>query len=262
MARWHGRQERRSFARGGDGSSSARRVKPVLGDYRLVGKSPEGSRQPGGRLELRPASHNVACSSGCRPAHLRFLRTSRYRWCPLRSLVTDPACTEGVPGHRWAEPDHALTRTISYWSAVGGMPVSNLALTTPRRLPKRAAVLGVWNRSLVMTSSTTPDRRCRPSRIRVTWLEFCTAHSRRPSNTIPSTVGTLTPAILALAPVLGSTEYRAPLAEWATIRVLPLAVAWMPLRLNAPLVSAAGPLSASVLDGPGTPARLTGTKYN
>jgi hypothetical protein len=26
--------------------------------------------------------------------------------------------------------DHALTRTISYWSAVGGMPVSNLAFTT------------------------------------------------------------------------------------------------------------------------------------
>src|SRR5215204_6929922 len=105
------------------------------------------------------------------------------------------------------------------------MPVSNLALTTPRRRPKRAAVLGVWNRSLVMTSSTTPDRRCRPSRILVTWLEFCTAHSRRPSNTMPSTVGTLTPAMVALAPVLGSTEYRAPLAEWATIRVLPLAVA-------------------------------------
>ena len=27
-------------------------VRPVLGDHRLVGKSPEGSRQPGGRLEL------------------------------------------------------------------------------------------------------------------------------------------------------------------------------------------------------------------
>jgi hypothetical protein len=38
--------------------------------------------------------------------------------------------------------DHALTRTISYWSAVGGMPVSNLAFTTARRLPKRAAVAG------------------------------------------------------------------------------------------------------------------------
>jgi hypothetical protein len=29
------------------------------------------------------------------------------------------------------------------------MPVSNLALTTARRLPKRAAVVGIWNRSLV-----------------------------------------------------------------------------------------------------------------
>jgi hypothetical protein len=38
-----------------------------------------------GRLELRPTSHNAASSSGCRPAYLRFLRTSRYRWCPLRS---------------------------------------------------------------------------------------------------------------------------------------------------------------------------------
>jgi hypothetical protein len=44
-----------------------------------------------------------------------------------------------------------LTRITSYWSAVGGKPVSNLALTTASRRPKRAAVAGVWNRSLVMT---------------------------------------------------------------------------------------------------------------
>jgi hypothetical protein len=35
------------LARGGDGSQLARRVRPVLGDRCLVGKSPEGSRQPG-----------------------------------------------------------------------------------------------------------------------------------------------------------------------------------------------------------------------
>jgi hypothetical protein len=31
-------------------------VRPVLGDHRLVGKSPQGSRQRVGRLELWPAS--------------------------------------------------------------------------------------------------------------------------------------------------------------------------------------------------------------
>jgi IS5 family transposase len=39
------------------------------------------------------------------------------------------------------------------------MPVSNLALTTARRRPNRAAVVGTWNSSLVMTSSTTPELR-------------------------------------------------------------------------------------------------------
>jgi hypothetical protein len=69
--------------------------------------------------------------------------------------------------------------------------------------------------------------------------------------------------MVALAPVAGSTVSSWALAEWATIRVLSSGVAWMPLRLNAPLVSAAGPLTASVLnEAPGTPARLTGTKYS
>ena len=84
------------------------------------------------------------------------------------------------------------------------MPVSNLALTTARRLPKRAAVAGVWNSGLVITLSTTPELRSAASRILVTWLVFCTAHSRRPWSTMPSTLGTLTPAMVAL-PVLGST---------------------------------------------------------
>jgi hypothetical protein len=35
------------LGRGGDGSQLDRRVRPVLGDHRVVGKSPEGSRQPG-----------------------------------------------------------------------------------------------------------------------------------------------------------------------------------------------------------------------
>ena len=55
------------------------------------------------------------------------------------------------------------------------------------------------------------------------------------------------------------------MAEWATIRVVPLAVAWMPLRLTAPFPMrvAAGPLRARVRNlSPGTPARLTGTKYS
>jgi hypothetical protein len=34
-----------TLPRGSDGSSWARRVRPVLGDHALVGKSPEGSRQ-------------------------------------------------------------------------------------------------------------------------------------------------------------------------------------------------------------------------
>ena len=37
-----------------------------------------------------------------------------------------------------------MTRITSNCLAVGGMPVSNLALTTARRLPKRAAVVGTW----------------------------------------------------------------------------------------------------------------------
>ena len=51
--------------------------------------------------------------------------------------------------------------------------------------------------------------------------------------------------MVELAPVSGSTRFRAPWALCATIRVEPSAVAWMPL-LNSPLVSAAGPLRARV----------------
>src|SRR4029453_15248035 len=169
----------------------------------------------------------------------------------------------GLANPRWlAGHTHRSTRTTSNCLAVGGMPVSNLAFTTASLLPKRAAVVGIWNSGLVMTASTPPALRSGRSRIRLTWLlKFCTAHSRPASSTIPSTLGTLTPAMVALAPVVGSTVSSWAFAEWATIRVLPLAVAWMPLRLTAPFPMrvAAGPLRARVRNvSPGTPARLTG----
>src|SRR5215207_7634686 len=43
------------LAPGGAGSQLAQRVRPVAVTTALVGKSPEGSRQPGGRLELHCA---------------------------------------------------------------------------------------------------------------------------------------------------------------------------------------------------------------
>jgi hypothetical protein len=101
---------------------------------------------------------------------------------------------------------------------------------------------------------TTPALRSGLSRISVIWLSlFCTAHSRPASSSSPSTLDTLTPAILPLAPVAESTVNSWPLAVWPTIRVVASGVAAMPLRLNRPLVSAAGPHSASVRAGPGTP---------
>jgi hypothetical protein len=58
---------------GGDGSQLAQRVRPVAGDHRLVGKSPEarGSRME--RLELH-------CGYLPRP------RSGGYRWDALRFL--------------------------------------------------------------------------------------------------------------------------------------------------------------------------------
>ena len=53
-----------------------------------------------------------------------------------------------------------------------------------------------------------------------------TPHNPLPDCTMPSTRGTLTPAMVALAPLDGSTVYSRPLVEWATIRVLPSGVAW------------------------------------
>jgi hypothetical protein len=53
------------------------------------------------------------------------------------------------------------TMITSYWSAVGGIPVSNLAFTAASRSPKRATVAGTWKRSLVTSLSTVPDVRFR-----------------------------------------------------------------------------------------------------
>jgi hypothetical protein len=64
-----------------------------------------------------------------------------------------------------------------------------------------------------MTRSTTPARRWELSRIRVTRLLFWTAHNRLPFRTMPSTPGTLIPAMLALLPVRVSTVCSVPLAE-------------------------------------------------
>jgi hypothetical protein len=82
-----------------------RRVRPVLGDHRLVGKSPEGSRQPDGDLNPAPG-----CFYGPGPnggwGDLRFSYAERDRSCPLRAsdsrVHADPARTkdtslEGAP---------------------------------------------------------------------------------------------------------------------------------------------------------------------
>jgi hypothetical protein len=60
------------------------------------------------------------------------------------------------------------TSTTSYWSAVGGKPVSNFALTTAKMLPNHAAVVGIWKASLVITFSTVPEVKSLFNRMRVT----------------------------------------------------------------------------------------------
>jgi hypothetical protein len=42
--------------RGCNGSQLAQRVRPVLGNHRLVGKNPEGSRQPGRGKDSKEAA--------------------------------------------------------------------------------------------------------------------------------------------------------------------------------------------------------------
>jgi hypothetical protein len=57
--------ENNVLAPGGAGSEVACRVRPVLGDYRLVGKSSEGSRQMGWGLELQPSEEVRAATPAC-----------------------------------------------------------------------------------------------------------------------------------------------------------------------------------------------------
>ena len=63
----------------GDGSELNRRVRPVLGDHRLVGKSLEGSRQPTGGTRGRFLCLSVAQLLGAVLRDLRFF----YPSCPF-----------------------------------------------------------------------------------------------------------------------------------------------------------------------------------
>lgn len=65
-------------------------------------------------------------------------------------------------------PHRPSTSTTSQVVAVGGNPVSNLALTTANLLPWRATVVGIWNSGLVMIRSTVADDRSELNRSSVT----------------------------------------------------------------------------------------------
>jgi hypothetical protein len=75
-----------------------RRVRPVLGDHHLVGKSLEGSRQPGwgdsnsGPASERLPSHSVVSGLTC--GSLAPVVTARARCSPLPA---GSACTQRVP---------------------------------------------------------------------------------------------------------------------------------------------------------------------
>jgi hypothetical protein len=99
MARgWHGRRELRAFARSGDGSQLGKSLRPVLGDHRLAGKSPKGSRQPGrGNSNSGPPPDMVpggACAGGLTCGSLAPVVTARARCSPLPA---GSACTHRVP---------------------------------------------------------------------------------------------------------------------------------------------------------------------
>jgi hypothetical protein len=112
----------------------------------------------------------------------------------------------GIAGLRCYPSSQLRTTTTSYESVVRGKPVSNLACTTASVRPNRAAAVGIWKLLLVMTFSTVPAVSSSFRRMRVIrLLKFCTAHNRWPESTMPSTFGTLMPAIAALAGVSGST---------------------------------------------------------
>ena len=77
---------------------------------------------------------------------------------------------------------------------------------------------------------------------------------------MPSTWGTLTPAMAALAPLAGSTVYSWPVPEWATIRVLPLARGLDAVEVELPAEVGRRAAERQRADGPRAPAPLTGTK--
>jgi hypothetical protein len=70
----------------------------VLGDQRLAAKRPEGSRQPGGRLELHCALVRRQRSGSYRKAELRCLRSLGDRFCPWLSIASPPLRTRRGPG--------------------------------------------------------------------------------------------------------------------------------------------------------------------
>ena len=122
-------------------------------------------------------------------------------------------------GHPRALACQRRTTMTSNCVAVGGKPVSNFAFATARRPPKRATVVGNWNRGLVMVLFCLPERKSLFSFQTLIRLSlFWTANSSwLPLIRMPSTFGTLMPAIVVLAPVAASTRLSTPLPEWATM---------------------------------------------
>jgi hypothetical protein len=63
----------------------------------LVGKSPEGSRQPGGEIRTPLRVSHAPRLGAHKPSYLRFLLTFGDRWCPLLSAVCPSAATQHGP---------------------------------------------------------------------------------------------------------------------------------------------------------------------
>ena len=93
---------------------------------------------------------------------------------PRATRRTSPRRRGGWPTGREARPTEprgcpscrrvarqSSTITTSYWSAVGGKPVSNFAFTTASWLWNRIAVDGTWKRASVMTCVDRPGRQAR-----------------------------------------------------------------------------------------------------
>jgi hypothetical protein len=131
---WVARPARTTMpAPGGDGSQLSRRVRPVPGDGFIVAKSPEGSRQPVGRLELHVTSLPRPRSGGHRSDDLRFLRTSGDRSCPPLSAVrlsaADPARTKRV---RPSSARDALSAPVLHDLLAFGVRAGPVTAAAPR----------------------------------------------------------------------------------------------------------------------------------